>query len=90
MHLEKDAGKSLHDSRTCRIVDLNRSASPLMEMYQNGHPLREQARLCDQGASIRATSAPGRRMEKGSLRVTSTCRSESPAGRSAPAARSRT
>ena len=93
LHLEQDAGKSLHDQHpTMSFVDLNRSGCALMEIVskpdmRSSDEARPMSPSCARSCAIsapatatwsRARSAP-----------TSTSRCASPAASSAPAAKSR-
>jgi len=94
LHLEQDAGKSLHDQNpTLSLVDLNRSGVALMEIVSKPDiRSSEQAKayVTKLRSILRYLGTCDGDMEKGSLRadVTSPCASR--AGRSAPAVRSRT
>ena len=95
LHLEQDAGKSLHDQHpTKSYIDLNRSGIALMEIVSEpdmrslgrggGVPARSCARSCAISAPATAT------WRKAPCAATSTSRCASRAARSARAARSRT
>ena len=94
LHLEQDAGKSLHDrSPTMSYVDLNRSGVALMEIVskpdirssEQARPMwRNCARSC--AISVPATAT----WRRGACAPTSTFPCASRAHRSAPAAKSRT
>ena len=95
LHLEQDAGKSLHDQQPDHVV---RRSQPLRrrpdgDRLQAGHPLlRAGQGLCDQAALDPALSRHLRRRhgEGVACAPTSTSPCASRAARSAPAARSRT
>ena len=94
LHLEQDAGKSLHDQHpNMSAIDLNRSGVALMEIVSKPD-LRssEEAKAflpsCARSCAISAPATATWR--RAACAPTSTSRCESPASRSAPAARSRT
>ena len=94
LHLEQDAGKLLHDqSPTMSYVDLNRSGVALMEIVSKPD-IRdaEQAKayVTKLRSILRYLGTCDGDMEKGQCAPTSTSPCASRAGRSAPAARSRT
>jgi len=95
LHLEQDAGKSLHDQHpTMSFVDLNRAGVALMEIVSKPD-LRSaeeaKAYVTKLRSILRYLGTCDGDMEKGNLRAgTSTCRCGAPASRSARAARSRT
>jgi aspartyl-tRNA(Asn)/glutamyl-tRNA(Gln) amidotransferase subunit B len=89
LHLEQDAGKSLHDqSPTETYVDLNRAGVALMEIVSE-----PDMRTAEEAAAylrkLRSTPATAT-WRKAPCAATSTCRCASPAARWARAARSRT
>ena len=94
LHLEQDAGKSLHDQHPthvlCRPQPLRRGADG--DRLQAGHPLAEQAKayVTKLRSILRYLGTCDGDMEKGSCAPTSTSPCASRAARSAPAARSRT
>ena len=94
LHLEQDAGKSLHDQDPTRsFIDLNRAGVALMEIVSEPdlRSPRRPARTCGNCARSCAISAPATATwTKARSGPTSTCRSASTASRSAPVARSRT
>ena len=94
LHLEQDAGKSLHDrTPTNSYVDLNRSGVALMEIVSKPD-LRsaEQAKafLAKLRSILRYLGTCDGDMEKGSLRADVNVSVRKPGERSARAARSRT
>ena len=94
LHLEQDAGKSLHDQHpNMSAIDLNRSGVALMEIVSKPD-LRsaEEAKafLTKLRSILRYLGTCDGNMEEGSCAPTSTSRCASRARRSARAARSRT
>src|ERR1019366_7118204 len=93
LHLEQDAGKSLHDqSPTLSFVDLNRSGVALMEIVSKPDiRSSEQAKAyVTKLRSIRPYPGPGEgERRRGPCAPTSTSAFASRGRRSAPAARSR-
>ena len=93
LHLEQDAGKSLHDQHpNMSAIDLNRSGVALMEIVSKPD-LRsaEEAKafLTKLRSILRYLGTCDGDMEKGSCAPTSTSRCASRAPRSVPAAKSR-
>jgi Asp-tRNAAsn/Glu-tRNAGln amidotransferase B subunit (PET112 homolog) len=94
LHLEQDAGKSLHDQHpTKTYVDLNRSGVALMEIVSEPdmRSSEEAAAICASCARSCAISAPATAIwKKGSLRCDVNVSCAGRARGSARAARSRT
>ena len=94
LHLEQDAGKSLHDQHpTQTYVDLNRSGVALMEIVS-----QPDMRYADEAAAyltklrsiVRYLGTCDGNMDEGSMRCDVNVSVRKPGGRSARAARSRT
>ena len=94
LHLEQDAAKLLHDqSPTMSYVDLNRSGVALMEIVskpdiRDAEQAKAYVTKCARSCAISAPATATWRRDP--CAPTSTCPCASPAGRSAPAAKSRT
>ncbi len=94
LHLEQDAGKSLHDQDPARsFIDLNRAGVALMEIVSEPDmrsPEEAGAYLRKLRTILRYLGTCDGNMDEGSMRADVNVSVRAPASRSAPAARSRT